>query len=273
MKVDLHTHTTASDGVFSPRRLVKEARETGLRAVAVTDHDTINGLEEAWEEGQRSGIEVIPGIELSTHYGGAEVHILGYLIDWERPHLQEVLEDFAQERFERARKMVEKLAKLNIRLDLEEVQAVAGTGVIGRPHVARALVKAGYVRTLAEAFSRYLASGAPAYVARRKLTPARAIDLLRSVQGIPVLAHPGLLRDDGIIPDLVRQGLKGIEVYYPGHRLIQKTRYLALCGRFRLIATGGSDFHGDDGRVPMGSVEVNYNTVDRLKKLKEEDNG
>ncbi|NLC39106.1 MAG: PHP domain-containing protein, partial [Clostridia bacterium] len=237
-------------------------------AVAVTDHDTVDWLEEAWEEGKELGIEVIPGIELSTYYNRDEVHILGYFIDWKNAHLQEVLTGLARERLERAEKMVEKLAKLNVRLDLEEVQAIAGSGVVGRPHVARALLRAGYARSLEEAFSKYLVSGAPAYVPRKKLTPFQAIDLLRRLGGIPVLAHPGLLKDDRIVCDLVKQGLKGIEVYYPGHRLIQKSRYLAMCGRFHLIATGGSDFHGDNGKVPLGGVVVNYNTVDRLKKNK-----
>ncbi|MDR7434321.1 MAG: PHP domain-containing protein [Armatimonadota bacterium] len=268
MRVDLHTHTTASDGLLSPRALVEEAARLGVAILAITDHDTTDGIEEALEVGKELRVEVIPGVEINTDVQGAEIHVLGYYIDHRSEWFQGTLRRLRESRLDRATRMLAKLANLGIRLDLQRVLALAHGGSVGRPHLARAMVEAGYVSTPEEAFRLYLGRGGPAYVERERFTPEEAVQVILRAGGVPVLAHPGLSNRDGLVPDLVSAGLMGIEVYYPEHSPAQVQHYLALAKKLGLLTTGGTDFHGGDlaPRVQVGSVEVPLEVVTLLKE-------
>ncbi|NLC76098.1 MAG: PHP domain-containing protein [Clostridia bacterium] len=270
MLFDLHTHTTASDGTLRPRELVKLAGKHGLKGLAITDHDTVDGIPEGLVAGRDYQVEVLPGVELSTSFGGHEVHILGYLIDWKADGLREALATMTEQRLNRAEKILSRLSRLGLPLDFGEVQRIAGDGVIGRPHLAAAMVKRGYVQDVREAFSRFLGKGAPAYVAREKLTLEEAIRLLTDAGGVPVLAHPGLIGDARLIVSIIERGIKGIEVYYPEHTPDQRQYYLRLCQSYRLIATGGSDYHGAVRNVKLGYCAVDFQTVKQLRDKQEE---
>ncbi|MER3460489.1 MAG: hypothetical protein C4303_04910, partial [candidate division GAL15 bacterium] len=189
VRADLHTHTTASDGTLSPRELVREACAAGLKVLALTDHDTTEGIREAQGEAARLGIELIPGVELSTHVPGSEVHILGYFVDWHEQQLAGLLRRLRKGRVNRAREMVRRLNQLGVPLTFEDVARHAD-GAVGRPHVARALVAGGYVASFEEAFTRYLARGRPAYVERERFTPEEAVQVILQAGGVPVFAHP-----------------------------------------------------------------------------------
>jgi hypothetical protein len=260
---DMHVHTRASDGMISPEEAVKLAKEAGLVAVGVADHDSIDGLEAALEAGKRYGIEVIPGVELSAEAEATEVHIIGYYIDWRDRQLRKRLRKFQEFRKDRARRIVDKLRELGVDLTYEEVLAVAGGEVIGRPHVAQVLVKRGYVQNPDEAFDRYLGSGKPAYVKKFELSPAEAIRMIERIGGIPVLAHPKFGGED-MLSELVSHGLRGIEVYHSQHGPSEISRYKRLAREHNLLATGGTNSHGFD--VAIGSVRVPYKLVEMLKE-------
>ncbi|HXF82219.1 MAG TPA: PHP domain-containing protein [bacterium] len=266
MRIDLHAHTTASDGLLPPERLVALAREAGVVVLGVADHDTTDALDAAIAAGARSGVEVIPAVEINTDVDALEVHVLGYFIDHRLPWFQDFLARLRDGRVNRAAKMVEKLNALGIPIRLARVREIAG-GAVGRPHIARALIEAGAVKTTEEAFAKYLSRGAPAYVARMKVTPEEAVAVILRAGGIPVLAHPGWGPVDGLIPDLVRAGLEGIEVYYPDHTPAMVERLLAVADRLGLLVTGGTDFHGGDlaTAVGLGSQYVPEEVVARLK--------
>jgi len=256
-RVDLHTHTTASDGTLTPRELVRAAARRGVGVLAITDHDSTAGLADATVEAAREpAMTVVPGVEINCDAEGAEVHILGYLFDHEAGWFQDFLREQRAERTARIHRIVARLAELGLPLDVAEVFAIAGEAAAGRPHVAAAMIKHGYVRSVREAFDRYLKSGAPAYVARRHLAPADAVRVIRRARGVPVLAHPGLAGRDDLLPALVEAGLMGIETYYPEHSAADVERYLELCRRHDLVATGGSDFHGDRKGNELGSPVV-----------------
>ncbi len=266
--VDLHTHTTASDGTLAPRDLVRLAVRHGVRVLAVTDHDSTGGLDEALDEAARhSRLTVVPGIEINCDVERAEVHVLGYLVDWRAPWFQRFLEEQRTERVARVHRIAERLAELGLPVDPAEVFAVAGEGAPGRPHVAQVLVQRGYVRSVREAFDRYLRSDGPANVPRRRLTPAEAVAVVRRAGGVPVLAHPGLAGRDDLIPDLVRAGLMGIEVYYAEHSAAQTAGYREICRSLGLVATGGSDYHGPrSGRSnPPGTPAVPLSAWEELR--------
>ena len=273
-RVDLHLHTTASDGALSPVNLVREARAHGLECIAITDHDSTNGIEEAIAEGQRLGVLVIPGIEMSTDIPRAEVHVLGYYLDYHDQQFQTVLRQLRDGRRERAEKMVGKLAEMGLPLPWERVQEVAGAGSVGRPHVAQVMLECGYVSSLAEAFTEYIGRNAPAYVERYKLTPAEAVQMIRGVGGLPVLAHPSeVVTLNQVLPELVSAGLVGLECYYFGYSPEAVEGLVALADERGLVPTGGTDFHGHDtsgqgARYP-GDVWVPWESVRRLKALAE----
>lgn len=266
--VDLHTHTTASDGTLAPRDLVRLAVRHGVRVLAVTDHDSTGGLDEALDEAARHPrLTVVPGIEINCDVERAEVHVLGYLVDWRAPWFQRFLEEQRTERVARVHRIAERLAELGLPVDPAEVFAVAGEGAPGRPHVAQVMVQRGYVRSVREAFDRYLRSDGPANVPRRRLTPAEAVAVVRRAGGVPVLAHPGLTGRDDLIPDLVRAGLMGIEVYYAEHSAAQTAGYREICRSLGLVATGGSDYHGPrSGRSnPPGTPAVPLSAWEELR--------
>ena len=268
--VDLHLHTTASDGRLSPRELVRLVADLGLQQIAISDHDTTEGLAEAFQEAQEhTGLRIIPGIELSTDIAGDEIHMLGYFIQYHEEPFQEMLRRFRRGRVDRARQMVEKLAALGITVEWERVQEIAGDGAVGRPHIALALVEKGYCKEPKDAFPEYLGRNGAAYVERTKLTPAEAIQMLLKVGGVPVLAHPGYMSDlEATMPELKAAGLLGMEVYYanfaPGK--IEDLRNLAV--EYDLIPCGGSDFHGlgnTDEALP-GSMGPPIATVEQLEE-------
>ncbi|HXG03960.1 MAG TPA: PHP domain-containing protein [Candidatus Binatia bacterium] len=266
--VDLHAHTTASDGTLPPRELVRTAARHGVRVLAVTDHDSTEGLAEALDEAGRLGLTIVPGLEINCDVEGAEIHVLGYLGDWQAAWFQEFLREQRAERVARVHRIAERLAALGLPIDPAEVFALAGDGAPGRPHVAQVMVNRGYVRTVREAFDRYLKAGGPASVPRRRLSPAEAVAVIRRAGGVPVLAHPGLADRDALIPGLVEAGLMGIEAYYAEHSPAQTEAYLALCRRFDLVATGGSDYHGPgSGRNnPPGSPPVPWSSWEDLQR-------
>jgi 3',5'-nucleoside bisphosphate phosphatase len=265
--VDLHTHTTASDGALSPRELVRQAARVGLRVLAVTDHDSTEGLAEALAEARHHPpLEIVPGIEINCDADAAEIHVLGYCMDYEAPWFQAFCREQREERRARVRRIAERLEALGLPIDPEEVWALVQEGSAGRPHVARVMVRRGYVASVREAFSRYLATGRPAYVPRRKLTPVEAVRVIRRAGGVPVLAHPGLADRDAMIPALVAAGLLGIECYYNEHSAARTAHYLQLCRDHRLLATGGSDFHGPPVRpARLGTPTVPLGAWDALR--------
>ena len=248
--VDLHTHSTASDGTLSPKELVYLAKKVGLKALALTDHDTIDGLPEAYQTAKEEGLPFLCGVEISVKFDGpGHFHLLGYFLE-PPEELKEVLDKLKTARAERNKKMVEKLRELGIDITLEELKSLA-SGEIGRPHFAYLLVKKGYVRSIEEAFERYLKKGAPAYYPKALLTEEEAISAIKKAKGIPVLAHPITLKlsDEALKFYLIRLkelGLMGVEVYYSEHTK-EYTKFLErLADELALIKTGGSDFHGQN---------------------------
>ena len=206
--VDLHTHTTASDGTYAPRDLVAEAASRGVRVLAVTDHDSTEGLAEAINEAERRRpLEIVPGIEINCDVEGAEIHVLGYLMDWQAEWFQDFCREQRRERRARVHRMVERLAAIGMPLDADEVFAIVKEGSAGRPHVAQVMVARGYVKTVREAFDKYLGSGKPGHVPRKKVTPEDAVRIIRKAGGVPVFAHPGLADRDELIPGLIATGL------------------------------------------------------------------
>jgi 3',5'-nucleoside bisphosphate phosphatase len=248
--IDLHTHTTFSDGTLTPTELVAEAAALGLSAVAVTDHDTVDGLPEALAAGERLGVRVVPGVELNLEHERVTMDMLGYfLAGAPNQELEAELEELRRYRDERNALILEKLAGLGCPLDAAELAAAAGGGAVGRPHIGEAMVRRGYVGSVKEAFRRFLRRGAPAWVDRRRLALGPAIRLLRDSGGLPVLAHPGIIHTDEaglehIVRDAARLGMTGIECFYPLHDEQTVARCLALAGRYALVPTGGSDYHG-----------------------------
>jgi hypothetical protein len=248
--VDLHSHTTASDGVLSPRELVQAAVRRGLRVLAITDHDSTDGLAEARDEASHHpGFTVVAGLEINCDVEGGEVHVLGYCVDDEAGWFQDFLRAQRVERANRVHRITDRLAELGMPIDPAEVFALCKEGSPGRPHVARAMVHRGYVRSVNEAFDRYLHTDGPAHVPRKRLTPVEAVGIIRRARGVPVLAHPG--RDPGsanepMLSELLDAGLGGIECFHPSHDRTHEQRFLDVCARHALIATGGSDFHTPD---------------------------
>jgi len=271
-KIDLHMHTTASDGALSPTELVREAHTRGLECIAVTDHDSTDGIDEAVAEGERLGVDVIPGIEMSTDIPRAEVHILGYYLEYRDDEFQAVLRQLREGRRERAEKMVAKLAGMGVVIPWERVLEVAGQGSVGRPHIAQVMVEMGYVSSMVEAFTDYIGRNAPAYVERYKLTPVDAVRLIRKVRGLPVLAHPGEVLTLGtLLPELIAAGLVGLECYYGDYSPETVEGLLALADEHGLIPTGGTDFHRVEGigHGPHhpGDTWVPWESVRRLRAL------
>jgi predicted metal-dependent phosphoesterase TrpH len=247
--IDLHSHTTASDGSLSPRELVELAKRTGISTLGVTDHDTVDGIGEATLAGQEQGVEILPGLEFSAEYEPGTMHLLAYGIDVTHRPLLEELSARRDQRDERNPKIVEALRGLGFDITIEEVMAAAGGKVIGRPHIGKVLVAKGHASSVSDAFARYLDKGGPAFVKQQKIAPRRAIELTVEAGGVPTLAHPYQTKLAGdalesLVRELVEQGLQGIEVYYSRHTPEMTGHYRSLARKFDLIETGGSDFHG-----------------------------
>lgn len=274
--VDLHLHTTASDGIKSPSEMVNYAKSKGLRAISITDHDTIDGLEEGLAEGERIGFEVIPGVEISAEHSPGSMHLLGYFIDINDPPLNAKLKYLQKARAERNPRMIEKLNQIGVKITYEEVVKASGGGQVGRPHFAQVLVEKGYVRNFQEAFDRFLKKGGPAYVDKIRFTPMEAIRFIIEAKGVAVLAHPNTLGFNGqaeleaLVVNLGKAGLKGIEVYYPEHTPSDILQYRGLAEKYGLVITGGTDYHGIDREglevgVGKGEMRLPYSMVEALK--------
>ncbi len=269
-EVDLHLHTTASDGRLSPAELVRLIAECGLKQVSISDHDTTEGLAEAFQVAENfPGLRIIPGIELSTDIPGDEIHMLGYFIEYHDEEFQSILRMFRAGRVDRAREMVEKLAGLGIVLEWSRVQEIAGDGSVGRPHIALAMVEKGYCNQPKDAFPEYLGRNGLAYVERVKTTPEEAIHMLRRVGGVPVLAHPAYLLDlEGNIGRLKAAGLMGMEVYYAKFDQDTVRHLKKLADQFGLIPCGGSDYHalGNADDALPGAAGPLASTVEQLEE-------
>ena len=271
MKLDLHLHSTASDGRFSSQELISMAASSGLEAIAITDHDSVEGVVPALLAAQKfPSLKVIPGVEVSTDVPHGEVHILGYFINYRDPELIGKLEKLRSTRRVRARRMLAKLANLGIHIEWERVQEIAGDGSIGRPHIAQAIFERGYVSSPKEAFVKYIGREGPAYVERKKMTPEQAVELVVKTDGLPVLAHPADIDHlEELIPRLQKVGLVGIEAYYNGYQS-KLVKYLAsLAHKYGLIASGGSDYHGLEGvsETTLGGVAVPFECLEQLFAL------
>ena len=267
---DLHIHTDFSDSTFSPEEVAKCAGERGLSAIAICDHDCVDGIAPCTDAGSPLGIEVIPGIELTVEKQDAEIHILGYFIDWKTEWFRKRLKDMQEARIERIRKMVEKLNAAGIDVKAEDVFKLAGRGTVGRLHLAQAMLKTGKVKSFKEAFNKYIGFAKPCYVSNARFSPREAIEVLTKVGGVAVLAHPGVMKRDEYIPELVECGLRGIEVYHTDHNAAAVKRYEELAAQYGLLATGGSDCHGmGKGKVMIGTVRVPYELVEKLKAQSE----
>lgn len=268
MRADLHAHTTASDGQQSPEEVIQLATQALLAVIAITDHDTTVGIAPA-QLASHGFIEVIPGIEIGSRTRDDEIDILGYCIDPAHSGLQTRLEFFRRNRTERGQQIVERLAQLGLPVDWQRVLAISGGDTVGRPHIAQAMVEAGYVDSVKAAFERYLASDKPGYVARETLSPEGAIELIHAAGGVAVLAHPVYVRDfPSVVERLVPAGLDGIEVNYPDHTPELQAQARQLAQRYQLIMTGGSDFHGLNmtGKAMLGTALAPPGAVEALRE-------
>lgn len=271
---DLHTHSAASDGLLTPTQLVERAAEVGVAVLALTDHDTTNGVAEAMAAGRRLGVEVIPGIEINTEHEAGSLDILGYWIPVEDGPFQARIAELRDQRVNRGRRMVDHLARLGVPVAWDRVRELA-QGSVGRPHVARAMLEAGHVRSVSEAFDLYIGHGRPAYVPRPRFTAFEAVQFIRDHGGVPVMAHPipahaqhlDPFRLEDLLPRLRNTGLVGIDAYYGTYSQDTIRRLVALAGRFRLVPAGGSDFHGPDLGAALGTPGVPMGSVDKLRRL------
>jgi len=271
MLFDLHTHTSASDGILSPEELVDRAFQLGLTGIAVTDHDTVSGLAQAMDRQQKykGSLEVIPGIEMNAEKEDCEVHILGYFIDYLDSRLHARLEELKTSRLNRAHEMVRKLRSMGYNITFEQISQIAQNDLIARPHIAQALVQNNNVFSIREAFDKLIGRGRPAYVPRYKFLPQEALNLIKAAGGIAVIAHPGLIKNQSLIQEVIAAGIQGIEVYYPDHTPEQIKKYEKIAEKHGLLVTGGSDYHGlnremNDPR--LGSCGISTEQMEKIKK-------
>jgi len=278
-KVDLHVHTNKSDGTFSPEEAVDYACTLGLSAIAITDHDTVLGIQPAMVRGDKYGIEVIPGIEISAEWveNGVEleVHMLGYFIDHRNSGFQKRLYELSNLRMKRAEIILGKLRGHNIKIDMDELKeflqpSESGTPWVGRLHIAQAMVKKGCVKSINRAFDQYIGNGKCCYVPKHQLTPEGAVQMIKEMKGLAVIAHPGLLNQEfsaSLIRRLVKNGLDGIEIYYPKHSPTTIRNMEMLAAENSILATGGTDCHGfAKGNILMGTLDVPYELLEKMKE-------
>jgi len=272
-EIDLHIHSTASDGRLSPAEVVRKSAGGGLTVIALADHDTVDGIAPALEEAKTyPWLKVIPCVEISTDVPIGEVHVLGYFIDYTHPELEATLRRMRNSRQERARKMVTKLGNLGLPIEWERVKEIAGSGSIGRPHIAQVMLEKGYIPSIKEAFTAYIGQGGPAYVEREKMSPEEAVKLIIRANGLPVLAHPQTInKPKTMIIELKANGLTGIEAYYDGYTTEEINRLVSLADRYGLIITGGSDYHGldDSAETMIGGANVPIESAEQLIALAE----
>jgi predicted metal-dependent phosphoesterase TrpH len=266
-RVDLHVHTNASDGMFPPEEVVDRARAAGLAAIAVTDHDTVAGLPDALAAGEKLGVEVVRGVELTAYAGRSEIHIVGLFVDPSRADIVRKIDAFKEARHERMLRMVAKLKELGVDVEPDDVLAEAGGGAVGRPHLAAALVKCGAVTGAQQAFDRYLGNDGPVYEKKKEMTPEEAITLVGELGGLAVFAHPATSRTDKRLGEFKELGLAAIEILHYKHGPADIQRYTRLAENHGLLISGGSDFHGP-GRspTPIGVPEVGYEVLEALRE-------
>ncbi len=270
--IDLHLHTTASDGTFSPTQVVKIALELKLKAIAITDHDTVSDIEEAIKAAKNEPIEIIPGIEFSTEINSESFHIVGLFVDYKDKDLLKLTHQIRNAREIRAKKIIEKVNALEKgpKITFKEIQEISD-GLIGRPHIGEIMIRKGYAETLTEVFENYLRRGGSCYVPRFKLTPKEAIKFLKKIKSIPILAHPGYISEEinleAFIHELKETGLMGLEVYYPSHTKGQIEDFKELAKKFDLLVSGGTDCHGKLNEGPfIGSLNIPYYLLEEIKK-------
>ncbi len=268
---DLHVHTYYSDSTFSPEEVVTCARDKALSAVAICDHDCVDGIDPCIELGGPMGVEIVPGIELTVERPAAEIHILGYFIDYRQDWFLSKLRAIRQSRVDRIHKMVGKLSEMNVKINAEDVFKLAGKGSVGRLHLAQAMLKAGVIKSIREAFDKYIGYLESCYVTKLNFTPEEAISSILKLGGVPVLAHPNVLGRDEYIPGLIACGLKGIEVYHSDHKNEAVRKYERIAEENALLMTGGSDCHGmGKGRILLGRVRIPYTVVENLRRKSED---
>lgn len=265
--IDLHMHSTFSDGIHTPTKLVDIALRKELAAIALADHDSIDGCRELESAARSAGVEVMTGVELSSEHNGRDLHILGYGVDADDANLLNMLRRFRDTRERRGIMIVEKLKDIGIELDMDVILAKAGDGALGRPHIAEALVEGGYANDFAEVFARFIGEHCPAYVEKYKITPAGAVEHIQNAGGLAFVAHPGYYIDDmTAFEELLDQGFDGIEVHHPHHKNGVVDQLLGIAKARGLLTSGGSDFHGFAGRDNMGEPKVPYGLLERIKE-------
>jgi 3',5'-nucleoside bisphosphate phosphatase len=267
-KADLHIHTYHSDGIYSPTEIIDKAIEKGISIISITDHDSTNALPEAIEYGREKGVEVIPGVEISTDINNVEVHLLGYFINYTDEEFNKYLTFFREERLHRARRMVQKLNNLGMNVNLDDVLEEAKFSAIGRPHIATVMLKQGFVSDYYEAFDKYLGNNAPAFERKIHVSPQSALKLISDAGGLAFVAHPGNIKES-ILIELIEAGLDGIEVIHPSHQEHHLKFYRGIVSEYCLLDSGGSDFHGgfknDDDN--FGSYLISSSKIEAMRKM------
>lgn len=274
--IDLHVHSTASDGKLNPQAVVEKAATLGLKYVALSDHDTVGGVVPALQTAKAfPELKVIPAVEISTDTSEGQAHVLGYFIDYTSTEMTTALDRFRNSRLRRAQEMIIRLSEMGMDIEWRRVQEIAGDGSVGRPHIAQAMLEKKYIKSFAEAFDKYIGYGCPAYVERDKMTPMEAVELIAESKGLPVLAHPNTVTNpEKLVISLKAAGLVGIEAYYKDYKKAEIDKLVEMAERHKLITTGGTDYHGidDDTEVMMGSVDVPAESVERLTVLASKNN-
>jgi predicted metal-dependent phosphoesterase TrpH len=270
LRFDLHLHTTESDGRLKPAELVKLAKARGLEVIAITDHDSVGGIDEAVKESINwAPLTVIPGVEINTDLSSGELHVLGYFLDYKNAELVTMLESIRESRIGRASKMVGKLGQLGMPVDWQRILDLARGESICRPHIAQAMLEKGYVSSEREAFDKYIGRNGPAYIEREKIKPADAVEIIKKSGGLPVLAHPADIQGlDEMLRELINAGLVGLEAYYAQYDKDTITRLVQIANRYKLLTTGGTDYHHfqDDREAPLGSAQVPVESIKQLFK-------
>jgi hypothetical protein len=266
-KVDLHIHSTCSDGVLTPDEIVSKAINAGLKAISITDHDTISAIPVAKPKAESQGLEFISGVEMSATYEDVDVHILGYYINTQDATLRSYLDECKIHRLKRAEKMVHNLAKMGVKIDVEQILVKAQNGSVGRPHIAAVLQERGYVKSYSEAFGKYLGAHSPAYVKSIETPPAEVIEMISNAGGLSFLAHPGRSIPDDMLRYLIDLGLDGIEIVHPSHDEYQKQYYKEIANEYFLLFSGGSDYHGarQQDEDNFGQVAIQYSWLEKIK--------
>lgn len=265
-KADLHIHTKCSDGLFTPEEIVRKAVDVGLKAISITDHDTVAGIDKAKPLALKSGLELITGVEMSSAYKEHDIHILGYFFNYQHSELKQYLDNCRRLRTERAERMVQKLGKMGVKIEIEQIIMKAQNGSVGRPHIAAVLQDGGFVKSFSEAFSKYLGSHSPAYVKSINTHPQEVIQLINEAGGLSFLAHPAKNVPDAILRQLISFGLDGLEIIHPSHDTYRQNYYRKIANEYFMLFSGGSDFHGlKDNDDTFGRVCIPYEWVTKMK--------